>query len=285
MKLIILAALLPTLAHAFTLNNSIGARFKQDRVKIRVTDISGNCNGQGTSTDELVSLINPAVKDFWNTVPTSRLQLEDGGYWETSDNNFVTGELCLSGVACGGTPIPEVTEIVITCNTNTANFPGGSSLLALTLPTVIKGKYIRGSVIAINATNGSFGNLSRARKIAVISHEIGHAIGLGHSDDSASLMYYTLVPSRSALGEDDFNGVTYLYPMQLDFFGLDSMLGAGNCGTVSIINSHKRHDQDDDDSSGGTGALAWCMSMLVGLAAALLLKKKQQDPQFFNPDL
>ena len=282
--LCLLLCLLPLSAQAiFTLNNSIGARFKSNKVKVRVTSNSGNCNNNGTTGDELVGLITPAVRDFWNTVPTSRLELEDGGFYETSDNNFITGELCLSGSTCAGTPIPEVTEIVITCNTNATNFPGGSGLLALALPTTINGKYIKGATIAINTANGNFGALSRDRKIAVISHEIGHAIGLGHSTTSNSLMYSEIVPSRTALGQDDFDGVTYLYPVQLDFFGLGDTLGAGNCGTISLIGGQ---DDDHDDNQSGGGPSGWALTIGLGVILGLLLgRRNNRRPQYFMPDL
>lgn len=268
--------LIPSLAHAFTLNNSIGARFKDDKVNVRVATVSGNCNGSGTTSDELVGLIGPAVRDFWNTVPTSRLELKDGGFYDTSDNDFITGELCLSGSACGATPIPAVSEIVITCNTNATNFPGGSSLLALTLPNVIRGKNIVGSVVAINATNSSFGNLSRDRKIAVLAHEIGHAIGLGHSEDSASLMYFTLVPSRTALGQDDFDGVTYLYPVQMDLFGAGCFLG-----TVAAI----KNDHDDNDNSNGVSSSSWLAMLATGLILGLFVGRRKRRPQYFMTNL
>lgn len=218
----ILLILLPTLAHAFTLNNSIGARYKEDRVQVRA-GLNSNC--VNVDMQEVAGLIDAAIKDFWNTVPTSRLQLEDGGSFSVS-NDFVNNELCLIGGACGGAAIPAVTDIVITCNTNTTNFPGASNLLALTLPTVISGKDIKGSVVIINENSTTFKNLNTNQKISVISHEIGHAIGLGHSDDRSSLMFFSVVPVRNDLGRDDIDGVTYLYPVQGDLFGLGCFLGS-----------------------------------------------------------
>lgn len=224
----LLLLLLPTLAHGFTLNNSIGARYKEDRVQVRA-GLNSNC--VNVDMQEIASLITPAIKDFWNTVPTSRLQLEDGGSFSVADS-FVNNELCLVGGTCGGAAIPAVTDIVITCNSNATNFPGGSNLLALTLPTVISGKDIKGSVVIINESSTTFDNLNTNQKISVISHEIGHAIGLGHSDDRASLMYFSVVPVRNDLGRDDIDGVTYLYPVQGDMLGLGCFLGSTDAGST-----------------------------------------------------
>ncbi|MCE3014094.1 MAG: M57 family metalloprotease [Proteobacteria bacterium] len=223
----ILLILLPTLAHAFTLNNSIGARYKEDKVQVRA-GLNSNC--VNVDMQEVAGLIDAAIKDFWNTVPTSRLQLEDGGSFSVADT-FVNNELCLIGGACGGAAIPAVTDIVITCNSNATNFPGGSNLLALTLPTVISGKDIKGSVVIINEGSTTFKNLNTNQKISVISHEIGHAIGLGHSDDRSSLMFFSVVPVRNDLGRDDIDGVTYLYPVQGDLFGLGCFLGSTDSGS------------------------------------------------------
>ncbi len=218
----ILLLLLPTLSHAFTLNNSIGARYKEDRVQVRA-GLNSSC--VNVDMQEVASLIQPAIKDFWNTVPTSRLILEDGGSFDVS-NSFVTGKLCLIGASDCTSGIPAVTDIVITCNTNAADNFTNSALLALTLPTVISGKDIRGSVVIINENSTNFKNLNTNQKISVISHEIGHAIGLGHSDDRSSLMYFSVVPVRNDLGRDDIDGVSYLYPVQGDMFGLGCFLGS-----------------------------------------------------------
>ncbi|MBY0517111.1 MAG: matrixin family metalloprotease [Bacteriovoracaceae bacterium] len=250
---------IPSLSFAFTLNNSIGARYKKDKVSVRVAS-NTNCTTAGTTIDELEGFIQPAIKDFWNTVPTSRLILEDGGTYESSDNLFNTGELCLNA-GCASA-VPNVTDIVIACNTNATNFPGASSLLALTLPNVISGKDIKGSVVLINNTNGSFGALTKNQKIAVLSHEIGHAIGLGHSEKKEALMYYSVVPKRSALGQDDVDGVSYLYPVQGDIYGLGCFLN-----TIAIVNKN-----DDSDNEGGGPGPFWPTAFL-GLILGLSLKK------------
>jgi hypothetical protein len=257
----LLLLFIPTLSFAFTLNNSIGARYKNDKVSVSVAS-NTNCTTAGTTIDELEGFIQPAIKDFWNTVPTSRLTLEDGGTYDISDALINTGELCLNG-GCAGA-VPNVSDIVIACNTNTTNFPGASSLLALTLPTVISGKNIKGSVILINNTNGSFGALTKNQKIAVIAHEIGHALGLGHSEKKEALMYYSVVPKRTSLGQDDVDGITYLYPVQGDLYGMGCFLN-----TIAIVN--KNNDKGSDNDGGGPGPF-WPTAFL-GLVLGLSLKR------------
>lgn len=256
MKLI-LALLLPTLAHAFTLNNSIGARFKDEKVNVRVGINPTACTN--VDLNEVASLVGEAVDEFWNKVPSSRLELKDGGSFQTGDDDFWNGELCLIGGTCGATVIPGVSDIVITCNQNATNFTAGS-LLALTLPNVIRGKNIQGAVVIINDTSTTFDQLSRDKKVAVIAHELGHAIGLGHSEEKSALMYFAVVPKRSSLGQDDIDGVTYLYPVQLDVFGAGCFLG-------SIAAS-----SDDDSQGPGT----FWPTAIVGLVIALVLGRKSK---------
>ncbi|XP_051117354.1 metalloendoproteinase 1-MMP-like [Andrographis paniculata] len=46
----------------------------------------------------------------------------------------------------------------------------------------------------------------------VVLHEIGHLLGLGHSQDSSAIMYPSLAPGQvKSLGIDDVRGVLALY--------------------------------------------------------------------------
>ncbi len=255
--LLLLTTLLCLEARAFTLNNTIGARFKDAEVDVRVGINPGAC--ANIDLDEVAGLVGDAVNEFWNRVPTSRLKLKDAGSFNTGDDDYRTGELCLLGGAGACAPaVPSADGIVITCNSNVTNFSGGG-LLALTLPNRIRGKDIKSAVVLLNDTGPNFNNLSRNKKVAVIAHELGHAIGLGHSEERAALMYYAVVPTRNRLGQDDIDGVTYLYPVQLDLYGM-------GCFLNSV-------DLQGGDSQGPGPML---VTLLVGFLAALSLRRRSR---------
>lgn len=48
--------------------------------------------------------------------------------------------------------------------------------------------------------------------VTIAAHEIGHSLGLGHSDDPDALMFPTYFTSHRFLGRDDVNGIQSLYP-------------------------------------------------------------------------
>lgn len=236
--------LIPSMSFAWTLNNNFGAGFKKNKVKVYIESTT-TCSNNGVTVNDLESMIKPSVDDFWNKVPTSNLKLEAAGF-AGPVQSINTGRLCSPTddaciAAAGVNLIPAVDEIYIACNNNAVNF-GSRNVLAVTIPVKFTSKKIAGSIILINDAypSGEFGQLDRKDKIAVLAHEIGHAIGLGHSEDAAALMYYRTVNLRKRLGQDDIDGVSFLYPMLIDFFGLSADGSAngilGGCGTISTEN-------------------------------------------------
>jgi hypothetical protein len=251
---IALIILLSPLAQAYTFNNNFESSFKNKNVSVSVDELT-NCPNSKITIYDLEDMIPLAVDKFWNRVPTSNLRLKWGGFSKTT-TNINTGRLCApTDTACINGPgdvIAPVMDIIIACNTNPLNF-GGSNVLAVTIPNHFSGKNIIGAVILINDDSSIFSTLNRADQIGVIAHEIGHAIGLGHTNDTSALMYYKTVDQRSALGSDDIRGVSYLYPMQIDGFGL-----LGGCATIQ-----------NNDVSPGAKSPFWQMG--ASLAVMILL--------------
>jgi hypothetical protein len=228
MKALFLLLLMMSNAYSFTLNNTVSAAFDKDVVPVNVAD---NCANLGISSAEILSMVNDAASQFWNTISTSRLRLTAGSVVSV-DSKFYTDKICLtnSGSCELNTDLSVSSDILITCNADTTdNFPNSQrTVLAITIPNNISGTTINGALIAINdRSDNVFQDMSRAQMVTTIAHEIGHAVGLGHSPVTDSLMYYTLVPVRDRLGWDDIDGITYLYPRKQPI----------GCGTISQINS------------------------------------------------
>ncbi len=227
MKLLLLLSLLTSTAQAFTLNNNFGASFKDSKVNVYV-DVQTTCSNAGVTIYELEDLVKEATASYWNTVATSSLRLKPAGF-SSATSNISTGRLCsatddacIAAAQGAGNLIPPVNDIVIACNDLDANF-GGAGVLAVTIPNKFSGKKIAGAVILLNNDSSpptNFANLSRSDKIAVLAHELGHAIGLGHAKGSEALMYYKTVKLRRNLSQDDIDGVSFLYPVTLDACGL-----------------------------------------------------------------
>ena len=214
-----------TNAFAFTLNNSASLVFNHDEVKVNIANIT--CTNIGIDAIELKSIVADAVNQYWNNSPTSRLKLRAGSIISAAAG-YGTDLICNASTSCDPNPALAVaSDILITCNTNATNF-SSSAILAVTVPNNVTDKNIIGSLVMINDRPGNqFASKSRDEKISIIAHELGHAFGLGHSPVKDSLMYYSTVNMRTNLGQDDIDGITYLYPKQQPV----------TCGTISEKNN------------------------------------------------
>lgn len=229
-------------AQAFLLNTSTGAAFGTDEVNIYITSNS-TCTNAGFTKESLLEVAVSAANKFWGSVPTANISFKSGGILQTSNNLFLTGKLCATGCNTA-TDVPAVNDIVIACNSNSSDNFTSDTLLALTVPNNVSSSEIKGSVILLNDTaTTSFKNLSSAELESLMAHEVGHAVGLGHTEDSAALMYYLNSSTRSKLGQDDIDGISYLYPNQFDgckgLFGgvITSQIPPKNRGNGSFISS------------------------------------------------
>lgn len=251
--------------HAFTLNNNIAAAFRNDEVSINVA--SHSCDNIGVTNSELLILIEEAVTTYWNRVHTSRLRLKKGRIINVSS-------LFQTDLACSNSPdsncqinedLKVSNDILVACNVEPNNFSNNpSSVVGVTIPNNINGTNIVGALILVNDIPGnSFEGLGRNEKIAVLAHEIGHAIGLGHSQLSQNLMYFQSISTRRGLGFDDVDGITYLYPVEQPF---------GGCGTIGF--------QKNTDGSNNTFTsflfflVALMITLLIGRFPKFLRKEK-----------
>lgn len=239
-------------SYAFTMNNSARLAFGQDEVIVNVA--AGLCTQIGISDEDLLSIVGKAVDNFWNKAPASRLKLRKGNLINVS-GLYHSAPICQASTNCTpNSALAVSSDILITCNDNASNFPT-NSILGITIPNNIAAGTIIGSLVMIGDNVGNqFATKNTNEKTSIIAHEIGHAIGLGHSPVADSLMYYATRDKRVALGRDDLDGLSYLYPKEQPFSG---------CGTIDL-DSNQNPPQD------------WWGGMLIGLGIIGIFKSLRQ---------
>lgn len=82
------------------------------------------------------------------------------------------------------------------------------STLAVTI-RYSEGPYFVKSEIVINGENST--NLNPSNLATVITHELGHTIGLDHSENPQAVMYGNLVLGYQGLSQDDINGMSEVF--------------------------------------------------------------------------
>ncbi len=208
MKTLLLFFLMSSKVFAFSLNAPNNSDFKgwQDaNVNFQIN--MANC----PDGVDVKGIINGALA-VWNDVSTSRVHLA------------VVGET---------TSVTYSNPITIMCDTNYGSGnqaeADGSPGAASVLPT--NAEYTTSGIMYLNASSGdaNIANYSSAVVSIILAHEIGHLLGLGHSQDLNALMYYDAsLKSSLALAQDDIDGISYLYPR--NELGGDKPLGCGTIG-------------------------------------------------------
>lgn len=204
--LLSLLAFAPTCANAFTLSGNDGSAQGWAETEVKFLVNTSNC----PASVDVVSLVQEAIK-VWNNVPTSRIKLSYGGATtSTTDSNPPT----------------------VYCTTNMVPFAGAGSNDSVAgvgrgNRQVIGGPIVSGLLI-VNASGGqsSVENQPDTARKVVMAHEMGHVLGIGHSQDAAALMWYDAsAKTNFSLAQDDVDAVTYLYPR--NELGQDQLMGCG----------------------------------------------------------
>ena len=262
MKLVLLSLaisliILPLNAFSWTLNNSSRQGFSSGSITIKIG--SNTCSNAGLTPTSLESLVQEAIDTFWNKVPTSSLKLVSSGNSGISISN--TDDL--TAVANKTT----ANTILIGCNQNATVF---SSVNILGVGGIAcAGTNCYGAILMNDISGTNLAASDRATVVTALAHEMGHALGLGHTSVQDALMYYDLTgKSQKALAQDDIDGITYLYPNSKKLGGL-----AGACGTV---------DFDSSDSSGKGPYTKFLGSFLVGILTISILRRFAHSGQKMN---
>ncbi|MFT6071221.1 MAG: hypothetical protein ACJAT2_001493 [Bacteriovoracaceae bacterium] len=220
--------LISSTAQAFILINREYRLANAHEVKLQIA--SGGCVANGISNDELKGYIEEMLDDYWNTVTDSRLYIK----FEEGDSGRSLSENGLPG------------QIIVGCDPLGSSGPSGFAT---------RNDTNNGCSVTLNGTTLVPGGFTREGMMGLIIHEFGHCVGLGHSDDPASVMTYRTTPwvQPKRLSRDDMDGVAYLYPYESK---------AGIFGSCSVIASEDAHGRQEP----------FFLSLLMGLLLAAAIR-------------
>lgn len=179
-------------------------------------------NPAGAPTAQTINDVTAAM-NAWSTIPGCSLRLTTGANTEAcfpdSSNNTIIFNNCDGRWSAGGGSCQGVLAL------GGLSWGGGvSGTIVINGVTFIRG---HSGFVSFNPFAAcSFGNNCNVQEIA--THELGHAIGLGHSaDNSATMAAFAHFDGRCAsLRPDDIAGAVFIYPG-----------GGGGGGPLSITSA------------------------------------------------
>ncbi|NCN28096.1 matrixin family metalloprotease [bacterium] len=202
---------------AFTLIITNPARYATNNVEIRIAN--NDCDNLGLSAQDVKDMVAISVGQYWNTVPSSKIRFHSGSFVDVAEDASLTD--MKNSI--------EDNQIIIGCSKNSDLFDSANILAVGTMTVSAPAR----GIVAINNTAGSrFSSLSESNQRATLAHEMGHAIGIGHSTHEYALMYFVLSESikQESLARDDSDAITFLYPNKSKVPFL-----LGSCGQIRDI--------------------------------------------------
>lgn len=266
LKLIIGILFLTNELQAFTLMMANPPRYGVEEVFIDFT--SDTCTNTGHSASDLHLMAEEAVNEYWNKASTSRLILKKGNVTTVSSDGLSLDSLASQA---------GQNKILIGCNDDVGSFAGGSVGAVGGIKS--SSGQVMGAVLLNDHISSAVPNLSRSELVALMAHELGHALGIGHSTEEMAVMYYSIGGKiQEQMTQDDFDALSYLYPNEKKLLGL-----VGSCGTVAMVD--QKNDDDDEDGNGPGAVHSMGLNIILGLFLISLLSYSAKRWRFFFSNL
>ena len=167
-------------------------------VKVNPTDCT-------LENEELFAQIDSALA-VWNNLPLSGLHLV-----RSLEDASMTPDEYLAG---DSSEVPIIfCDPDFELNTGDSDVVPAATRVGVATTT---DQTLNRAAIFLNAEVGAAAEISQLPPAVfqiTLAHEVGHMLGLGHSSVPAALMYFNVSNKSSAFaGEDDIQGITFLYP-------------------------------------------------------------------------
>ena len=204
--------------------------------------------------------------ETWTSLPSSDVEIEEAGIFRGSACPHAIPEAMRDQAeAICGEPLPEVDGESVVFWIETL-WPFGPAVIGLTTLTWAEGGVLVDADIALNGVDydWSLGDTDIKTDFrSILVHEIGHFFGLDHTQELGAVMRvdYRQETQVHTLGQDDIDGLAYLYPCD-----------SGDCS------SRVTYDEGSSCSlASGTGPLAALAGLLV-LGALLRGRRRAAAP-------